>query len=474
MTNIRNTKRFLATIPSDHLQSPKSQLVPILGRPGTPSVNLGQLELLLEDLAEIRPLITIQSPAHWEKVINNLDETVDAVLPLSNPAYPTEIWNADPQPLVERGLPVLFWSLLEHDEPDFWRYAARDMLQTLGVSVYLINNNAEGISLVKALSVRRFFNQSKFVVFGEQNFPWNAYAVGDRLEQSLGIKTMVRSIEDIRAHYPALSEAEMNRYWESRQVGRYHIQDVDPDQLSQAVRTTLAIRAILMEEQAIGFGVNCFGDLVISGERDVPCLAQLLLREEGFISACDGDFIAMAGIAISSFFLNKPSMTSNLYPVRYKGALTAHFGQSLSPGRAYPRDRWENMARFAHCGYIGIISPEMTPKGFVRLSDWGGTYEIKRDGRGCGVDGELADDQPITVFSLTFSANKLIAARGRVAETTRHTGMPHCESSALLEIEHLPEFTEEVSRDHVIVVYGDHLKDLRILSRVLGLDYITY
>jgi hypothetical protein len=458
----------------DFLQRPKVRLIPILAREGKPSVNLEQLRDLLQDVAIIEPLIAIQSPAHWEEVIRNLDDSIDGILPLSNPAYPTEIWNAKPLPLVERGLPVIFWALLKENEPDFWRYAAKDMLETLGAEVYLVNNNIEGQSLIKALAMRRFFGHSKLVVFGEQNFPWNAHAVGDRLTKRLGIEIIVRSIDDIRDRYSIIKDSDIENYQQLRLNERYQAKDVNPVELKTAIRTTLAIQTILMEEKAIGFGVNCFGDLVISGKRDVPCLAQLLLREEGFISACDGDFIAMTGIAIGAYYLNKPSMTSNLYPVRYEGALTSHFGQLLSPGNAYPKERWENMARFAHCGYIGIVPPEMTPNGSVRLSDWGGTYEIKRDGRGCGVDGELASSEPITVFSMTFNAEKLIATKGVVAETTRHSGMPHCESSALLEIENLLGFAEEVSRDHVIVVYGDHMQDLRIFSQIMNLDFITF
>jgi hypothetical protein len=52
--------------------------------------------------------------------------------------------------------------------------------------------------------------------------------------------------------------------------------------------------------------------------------------------------------------------------------------------------------------------------------------------------------------------------------------MPHCESSLLLELDNLHDFFEDVSRDHVIVMYGDHRRDLEILANVLGLNYQTY
>jgi hypothetical protein len=48
--------------------------------------------------------------------------------------------------------------------------------------------------------------------------------------------------------------------------------------------------------------------------------------------------------------------------------------------------------------------------------------------------------------------------------------MPHCESSGLLEFRDLRGFEEAVSRDHVVVMYGDHQRDFEILAGVLGLE----
>jgi L-fucose isomerase-like protein len=326
------------------------------------------------------------------------------------------------------------------------------------------------MALLRALALKRFLSGRRMVVIGEQNFPWNAHAVGDRVTARLGTEVTVHSLEDMRGRYAKFTTADIQRVRATRLAGRYEEGGVRPEALDQAILTYLAIRDLLEVEQALGFGVNCFGDLIIRGGRDVPCLAQLLLREEGYIASCDGDFIAMTGMILANFFLNKPAMMSNLYPVSYVGALTDHFGEPLSPGEGYPQSQWHNFARLAHCGYVGVVSPEMTPGGKTYLRSWGGTYEIKRDGRGCGVDGDLAGGEGITVISLASDMQRLMIARARVAETTRHPQLPHCESSGLLEFRDLRGFEEAVSRDHVVVVYGDHQRDFEILAGVLGLE----
>ena len=470
MKKFDEIQRFLVEVRPVHLQYSPARLQPIQAKPGTPSVDVTRLGNILDGVALLNQTIAIESPEHWQNAVRALDKSVDAILPVSIPAYPTEVWNSHPHVLVERGLPVIFWSLLDYDEPDFWRWAARDMLHTLGVDVHLVRNGREGMALLRALALKRFLCDNRMVVIGEQNFPWNAYAVGDRLTGQFGTRVIVRSLGEMRGRYTKFTDEDIRHVRQTRLADRYEAGGVQPEALDQAIRTYLAIREILEEEKALGFGVNCFGDLIIHGGRDVPCLAQLLLREEGYIASCDGDFIAMTGMIFANFFLNKPAMMSNLYPVSYVGALTDHFGDPLSPGERYARSEWQNFARLAHCGYVGVISPEMTPGGKTYLRSWGGTYEIKRDGRGCGVDGDLAGGEPVTVISLASDMKRLMIARARVAETTRHPHLPHCESSGLLEFRDLRGFEEAVSRDHVVVIYGDHQRDFEILAGVLGLE----
>ncbi|HNT66734.1 MAG TPA: hypothetical protein PKN04_13210 [bacterium] len=462
--------RYLYGNPPDYLKRPPARLQPILAKQGKPNIDIDRLRRDLAGVAVIEETLVVQSPEHWQKMIATLDKSIDAILPVSITAYPTEVWNSHPQPLVDRKLPVLFWCLQDHDEPDFWRWSARDLLRTLGIEVYLARNHRDGIERVKALAMRRFLCNSRLIVFGKQNFPWNADAVGDRMRKLLGTEILVRPLEAFRRPYPAVKDREIREVIDQRLNQRYRLGTVKTDELLQAVRTYLAIRAVLQEEKALGFGVNCFGDLVIGNGRDVPCLAQCLLREDGYIAACDGDFAAMMTMVLTSFFTDEAAMMSNLYPVSYVGALTDHFGDPLSPNaRRYARKRWPNIARLAHCGYIGVISPEMTPGGSVVLNDWGGTYEIKRDGLGCGIDAELVAGRPLTAAELYFDGQRFLLGRARVLETTRHAGMPHCESSALLEFDDLPGFVELISREHAVFVYGDHIESLKLLGETLGL-----
>jgi len=474
MTPLSRTPRYVIDSPPAWRARPVVKLQPVLAKQGEPNIDLNRLADEIDGVGSLAEMIPIASPEHWATVIGSLGDETDAILPVSIPAYPTEIWNSHPQPLVDRGLPLVFWPLMAYDEPDFWRWSARDFLTALGVDVHLVRDGRAGLALLRALGLRRMLRGSRLVVFGEQNFPWNAPAAGHLVTESLGTEIVVRPMSDIRERYGQFSDEAVDAVWAERR-SRYVEGTVQPAELRQAVRTYLAVRSILEEDRALGFGVNCFGDLVIRGGRDVPCLAQALCREDGYIAGCDGDYLAMMSMVLTSFFLDKPCMMSNMYPVQYVGALTDHFGDPLSPDEAaHPRDEWRNLARLGHCGWVGVVPSEMAPAGTVTLNDWGGTYEIKRDGRGCGIDGELVAGETITAIELKFDARTLLVARGEVLETSRHASMPHAESTALLRFDDLEGFVENISREHTVVVYGDHLADYRVLADVLGLDYKVF
>ncbi len=470
MSSFSEISRYLHSTIPDYLQRPTARLQPIQSGEGTPSVDLEALAEVVSPVAEVLPVISIKSPEHWSKVVNNLEDDIDAIIPVSIPCYPTEIWNSHPQPLVERGLPFIFWSLIEIDEPDFWRWSARDMLQAIGVDVHLVKNNQEGLTLLRALGMKRFLGNSKLVVFGTQNFPWNAHAAGHLVTDNLSIKIIVKPLSAYRDLYHQFSDEHIIKVWSER-CARYENISCNNNELQTAVRTYLSIKSILEQEKALGFGVNCFGDLIPGGARDVPCLAQLLLREDGYIAACDGDYLAMMSMVLTSYFLDKPCMMSNMYPVQYVGALSEHFGDPLSPDELqFSHSQWDNIARLAHCGFVGIVSPEMTPDNKTCLKDWGGTYEIQRDGQGCGCDGDLAGGEKITVIELKFDGKTLLIADAETIETTRHENMPHNEATGLLKFRNLPDFIDNISREHTVIVYGEHVRDYQILAEVLGLQ----
>lgn len=147
-----------------------------------------------------------------------------------------------------------------------------------------------------------------------------------------------------------------------------------------------------------------------------PCCEEM----DAFAS-CDGDFLAMESMVCASIYLDAPCMMSNMYPVTYVGALRDRLRRlAVSRLVRFPRSRWKNLARLAHCGFVGIVPAEMTPSGKVTLSDFGGTYEIHRDGKGAESTAICAGTSERLLHRVEFDGKTLIAAGLQVVETTRH------------------------------------------------------
>jgi hypothetical protein len=201
--------RYLAGEPPSWLRRPLAKIQPVLAKEGKPNIDVAKLAKKIEGSGVLNEMVAIKSPEHWKKVIKGLGKDVDGILPVSITAYPTEIWNSHPQPLVDRQLPFIFWPLIEYDEPDFWRWSARDFLRALGVDVHIVKNHCQGIALLRALAMKRFLAKSRIVVFGEQNFPWNAHAAGHLVRKSLGTEIIVRPLADLRTLYKKFSDADL-------------------------------------------------------------------------------------------------------------------------------------------------------------------------------------------------------------------------------------------------------------------------
>ncbi len=111
MSKLSNVSRYLHGLTPAHCQRPKVTLQPIQSGEGTASVDLSALADIVNDIAILLPIITIKSSEHWHQQIISLDDSIDAINPVSIPCYPTEIWNSHPQPLVEKGILFLIQKL---------------------------------------------------------------------------------------------------------------------------------------------------------------------------------------------------------------------------------------------------------------------------------------------------------------------------------------------------------------------------
>jgi len=294
-------------------------------------------------------------------------------------------------------------------------------------------------NFLRALRVKKFLKQSKFLYIGEipsfsaPNGPWDFPA----LEERLG--TRVRHIEtnEFFRQFDRFSENEVNRELETWRKDFDEVIEPTQQDLMDATRVYLALRALCQREDANALTVNCGR---FTEERPVvPCLAFDRLIDEGIMCACEGDITAMLSSLI-------------LHALTGQAVLMGNFGSR--PGEFEAK---KGEVTIEH----DIIPLSMGSRGLT-VRDY--------HGRRFGVTG-YADirREPMTLLNVDTSLNRISVLEGRIKGS--EDGI-HCRiiihMSVKGDVQRVPEII--VGSQHVSMTFGHWLSALKEAGDLLGFE----
>jgi len=293
---------------------------------------------------------------------------------------------------------------------------------------------------LRALRVKKFLKQSKFLYIGEfpsfsvPVWPWDFF----KLEKHLGIRIRQIETNEFYRAFDRLSKEEVKKELNNWKDKFDKIIEPDEKELMNATRVYLALRYFCEREDANGLTINCGR---FTEERPVvPCLAFARLIDEGIMCACEGDITAM----LSSFILHAVSGQS---------ILMGNFGSS--PGRFEAK---EGEVTVEH----DIIPLSMAKKRYT-VRDY--------HGRKFGVTGyaEIKDNQPMTILNVDKSLNKISVIEGTIKSS--EDGI-HCRVIVHMnvngDVKKVPEII--VGSQHVSMSFGHHLNALKEVGNLLGFE----
>ena len=322
------------------------------------------------------------------------------------------------------------------------RTLSRYNLPMIGRSVYNLPTlrAAASANFLRALRVKKFLKESKFLYIGEipsfsaPNGPRDFWA----LEERLGVRG--RHIESNKFYrwFDRVSEEEAKGELENWQKDFDQVLEPDERELLNAARVYLALRSLCEREDANGLTVNCGR---FTEERPVvPCLAFDRLIDEGVMCACEGDITAMLSSLI-------------LHAVSGQSVLMGNFG--YRPG-AFEAKAGE--VTIEH----DIIPLSMASTGF-RIRDY--------HGRQFGVTGyaDIKADQPMTLLNLDSSLGRVSVIEGTIKGS--EDGI-HCRIIIHMDvdgdIQRVPEVI--VGSQHVSMTFGRWLSALQEVGDLLGFE----
>ena len=353
------------------------------------------------DFVEMEKPLMVREHEDMRRLSSELSYDVDALLVEAIGSAPLEL-----RALSQYGLPII-------------RSASTDFL--------------------RALRVKKFLKQSKFLYIGEipsfsaPNGPWD-FSV---LEERLGVRVRHIETNEFYRWFDRFSEEEVKKELEIWKKDFDEVLEPTEQDLMDATRVYLALRALCRREDANGLTVNCGR---FTEERPVvPCLAFDRLIDEGIMCSCEGDITAM----LSSFMIHAVSGQS---------MLMGNFGSR--PGHFEAK---KGEVTIEH----DIIPRSMASRGFT-VRDY--------HGRKFGVTG-YADikKEPMTLLNVDKSLNTISVIEGKIKSS--EDGI-HCRiiihMSVEGDVQRVPEII--VGSQHVSMTFGHWLGALKEAGCLLGVE----
>lgn len=295
---------------------------------------------------------------------------------------------------------------------------------------------------LRALRVRRFLRESKFLYIGEipsfsaPKGPWD-FAV---IEERLGLRARHIETGEFFRVFDSIPESEAKGVLELWARDFERVVEPSEEDLLNAAKIYLALKRLCEREDANAIAINCGR---FTEERPlVPCLAFAKLIDEGIVCACEGDVTATISALILHAVSGRPVMMGN-------------FG--YRPGMF---EAEEGEVTIEH----DVLPPSMAT-GRLVVRDY--------HGRRFGVTG-YADvrREPVTLLNVDTSLDKMMVIEGRVKRSEDGT---HCRVIVHIEVdgdvERIPEIL--VGSQHVSMTFGHWLSALRRAGELLGMEVLS-
>ena len=229
---------------------------------------------------------------------------------------------------------------------------------SLEILTYLNNNNKKGevihgnneyvVKRIKELyeyeSMRRKLQQTKLGVIGKPS-DWLISSIPnfDKLHEKLGVTLEAIDIKEVEKEFNKISFLDIKR----------DLKEFDYNELYKAKKIYQAFKDVVSKHQLNGFTVRCF-DLLTS-LKSTGCLGLSLLNDEGIISSCEGDVMALTSMVIASAFSGEYVFQANpsRIDVLNKDIVFAHCTIPLKMTKDYYFDtHFESLTGVAVKGYL--------------------------------------------------------------------------------------------------------------------------
>jgi hypothetical protein len=350
------------------------------------------------------------------------------------------------QPILDGNHPMVVFSLPAsgHD----WMYAPRWLRQGHRVTLMASSDYDELERALRVLRVVPMMKQTRILLFPPARGTEPARSPAE-VKKRLGAD-VVAVEEKLFDEMIAAAEddavlAEINAWTKNAK----QIIEPNKEDIHKAARVSIALQRLLEREQAQGLAVGtCMGWL----SKGFPCLGFARLRDNGIPAACEGDMDSLLTMLLFQYAADRPGFQGNATFDTARNALwTAH---CTAPLKMDGPDGDE--APYLLRGHSEVAGSGCVPEIQYRLGE-----TITR-AKFVNLDTILASTGKI----IEVPEKSVHGCRTQIVTEVRDAATMAANWSSALETE------DAMTLLHRVVVYGDHMENLRHLARLMDMKVI--
>jgi hypothetical protein len=333
-------------------------------------------------------------------------------------------------------------------------------LRNNGVEAFAPYDWDEMRQLIKYLKVRKAIQSTKILVVTDRpgKSPVAVLATSnlDSLKEMYGIDYQLVPYKEF---FSEMDSVLMNK--ESRKIaGEIHNKLVtgaqnifmDKEKILNDVNFYLTAKSVMKRYNCNAFSMECFelcGSHIAADREITPCLCNVLLRDEGYGSCCEGDINALFTAITFMYLTNKSVYMGNTSYIASENRL------SISHDAAGLRMK-------------GYDKPELPfeIQHFTHISAGGFGTTLRYDFSG-------DKDQEVTISRSNPFRRKIMLTKGQIIDGMgfRQTG---CSLGVNIKIANAREFYHQGADigNHLVVVYGDYVREMKELAKIMNYEIL--
>ncbi|MBN1486573.1 MAG: fucose isomerase [Anaerolineae bacterium] len=247
----------------------------------------------------------------------------------------------------------------------------------------------------------------------------------EAISEHWGPEVIPVSMESLYDQMQQVTDEQITPYLEKLQQRAKTITEPTQDDLVNAVRVYVALKAVVDNLQLSALTLRCF-DLVIH-HKTTGCFALAQLNEEGIIAGCEGDLVSTLGMLWAYKLLGRIPWMAN--PAQ------------LDVGR--------NTLVLAHC-----TVPPSSVNGYTLRSHF-------ESGLGVSLQGDFPLG-PVTLLRIgSPSLDKIWLAEGHIQATGKAENLCRTQIHVELTLGHVSELLHAPLGNHLVVVPGHYAKQFK-------------